>query len=206
MDPQLWLLFAAASFLMAVVPGPGVAAIIAIAVGSGRRTALFAVIGMAAGNALAMSLSLAGAGALLAGSPLAFMLLKWAGAAYLIILGLLALRSASGQRAPTAVPLSRRAAFGTTFLVGTFHPKTILFFVAFAAQFISADRPYLPQAALLTATFTGIAAATDTLYALAAARAARLVRNDGSRRWARRAGGMVLIAAGLAAAAMRNPI
>jgi threonine/homoserine/homoserine lactone efflux protein len=89
-------------------------------------------------------------------------------------------------------------------MVGTFHPKTILFFLAFASQFISREGAYLPQAAILVATFTGIAATTDLLYALTASRASRLFAGPRVRTWAQRAGGGTLIAAGIATAAMRR--
>jgi threonine/homoserine/homoserine lactone efflux protein len=206
MDVHAWAAFALASLVIALIPGPGVASIIGFAFSSGRRTALASVAGMAVGNATAISVSLAGAGAILASSALAFTVLKWLGAAYLIVLGILAIR-ASGRPAETAaVPraITPRVAFLSNVAVGTFHPKTILFFVAFAAQFIEPDAPYLPQAALLVVTFTAIAATTDTLYALAASQASALFRRPRLRAWAQRAGGGALIAAGAATAAMRR--
>ncbi len=206
MDLSLWIAFAAASLVIALVPGPGVASIVGFALSSGRRTALASVGGMAVGNATAMTASLAGAGAILTSSAIAFTILKWLGAAYLVAIGLLAILRSGGERAEAAPrrPIAPRTAFLTNVAVGTFHPKTILFFVAFAAQFIRPDAPYLPQAAILVATFTGIAAVTDTLYALTAARASALLRRDAPRRWAQRAGGGVLVAAGVATAAMRK--
>ena len=206
MDFSLWIAFAAASLVMALVPGPGVASIVGFALSSGRRTALASVAGMAVGNATAMTVSLAGAGAILASSALAFTILKWVGAAYLIAIGLIAI-ARSGRRAPDAParrPIGARAAFLTNVAVGTFHPKTILFFVAFATQFIRADAPYVQQAAILVATFTGIAAITDTLYALTAASASGLLRREEARRWTQRVGGGVLVAAGIATAALRR--
>ncbi|PAX07069.1 LysE family translocator [Sphingomonas lenta] len=206
MNLELWLAFAAASFVMGVIPGPGVATIIGFAFGSGRRVALAEVGGMAVGNALAISLSLAGAGAVLASSALAFTILKWAGAVYLVAIGLLAIRRSGAERAtsPSARPVTPRLAFLSTVAVGVFHPKTILFFVAFAAQFVSPDAPYLPQAAILVATFTIVAAATDTAYALLASRASGLFERPHLRRWTARAGGGALVAAGVATAAIRR--
>lgn len=87
-DPDRWLAFVAASLLMGLVPGPGVMAIVATAASSGRRVALGAVVGMAIGNMLAMTLSLAGVGALLAASAAGFAALKLAGAVWLVLLGL----------------------------------------------------------------------------------------------------------------------
>jgi threonine/homoserine/homoserine lactone efflux protein len=189
---------------MGLTPGPGVTSIVGYALSSGRRTALASVAGMALGNLVAMSVSLAGAGALLAASATAFTALKWAGALYLIALGALAIaRSRRGlaTETPAAAPISPRTAFLSNVAVGTFHPKTIVFFVAFAPQFIRPDMNYAPQAAILIATFGLVVGATDTLYALAASRAARLLKRPGAALWSRRAGGGVLIAAGVATAA-----
>lgn len=205
MDVDIWAAFALACVLLAVVPGPGVATILGLAIGSGRSAALAAVAGMALGNMVAISASLAGAGAVLTASALAFTVLKWLGALYLIGMGVIALRRA-GQVSSAAEPrvVSALAAFFTTVAVGVFHPKTILFFMAFATQFVARDQPFLPQAAIMVATFTAIAAFTDTLYALLGVRAAGLVRSNRARRWAGRAGGGVLILAGAATAAMRR--
>jgi threonine/homoserine/homoserine lactone efflux protein len=159
---------------------------------------------MALGNVVAMSVSLAGAGALLAASALAFSVLKWAGALYLIGLGVLAIaRSRRGLGAETAprAPIGPRTAFLSNVAVGTFHPKTIVFFVAFAPQFIRPGVNYAGQAAILIATFAVVVGTTDTLYALAAARASHLLRSPRATLWSRRAGGGVLIAAGVATAA-----
>lgn len=206
MDLNLWLMFVGASLVMAIIPGPGVASIIGFAFSSGRRTALASVAGMAVGNALAITLSLAGAGAVLATSAIAFTVLKWVGALYLITIGLMAIIRSS-DRSGDGVPgkaISARMAFLTNIAVGTFHPKTILFFMAFASQFIRADAPYLLQAGIIVATFTLVAAATDTLYALTASRASGLIERPRIRRWAQRAGGGAVMSAGIAMAAMRR--
>lgn len=205
MTLQLWFAFAAASFVMAIIPGPGVASIIGFAFSSGRRTALASVAGMAVGNAIAMSISLAGAGAILASSATAFTILKGVGASYLITIGLIAIvrsnHSPEGRSANR--PITARAAFMTNVAVGTLHPKTILVFVAFASQFIRPYGAYLPQAAILTATFTLIAATTDTLYALTASQASGLIRRPGVRKWSQRAGGGAVLTAGIAMAAVK---
>lgn len=203
---QLWLGFAGASLLMAIIPGPGVASILGFAFSSGRRAALASVAGMAVGNVLAMSVSLLGAGAILASSAIAFTVLKWIGAAYLLTIGLLAIVR-SGRHADDGAPpraVTPRAAFMTNVAVGTFHPKTIMFFIAFAAQFIQPERSYLAQAAILVATFTGIAAITDSLYALAGSRASGWLRTPRARMWSQRAGGGAVMGAGVVMAAMRR--
>jgi threonine/homoserine/homoserine lactone efflux protein len=207
MTPHLWLGFVVACLVMGLVPGPGVMSIVGYAVGSGRRTALASVAGMAVGNLVAMALSLAGVGALLAASSVAFTILKWAGALYLIGLGVATIMRSGGARNGAAAParaVSPRAAFASNIAVGTFHPKTIVFFVAFAPQFISARGDYALQTAILVATFGVVVGCTDTLYALAATRASRLLRRPTAAVWSKRASGGVLIAAGVATAAARG--
>ncbi len=206
MELHLWLAFAAASLLMSIIPGPGVASIVGFAFSSGRKVALASVGGMAVGNATAISISLAGAGAILGASAIAFTILKWAGAFYLIAIGLFAIikssTPATGQT--PSRPISARSAFMANVVVGIFHPKTILFFVAFASQFIRPDAPFVPQAAILVVTFTVIAATTDGLYAITASHASGLVRRPELRKWAQRVGGGVIMTAGLAMAAMKR--
>jgi threonine/homoserine/homoserine lactone efflux protein len=201
-----WLAFALAAAVMGLIPGPGVTSIVGYALSSGRRTALASVAGIAIGNTICMTISMAGAGAVLAASALAFLVLKWAGALYLIGLGVLAIaRSRQGLMADVSqvVPITPKAAFLSNMALGTFHPKTIVFFAAFAPQFISAHASYVSQALILIVTYATVLATTDTGYALAAARASHLLKSPRATLWSRRAGGGVLIAAGVATAAAK---
>lgn len=203
MHLNLWLGFVAAALVMGVIPGPAVTSIVGYALGSGRRVALASVAGIAVGNIIAMSLSLAGVGAILRASAGAFLILKWVGAAYLIGLGVLSLlRSRRGADAQAAPPpaIRARTAFLSNVALGSFHPKTLVFFVAFAPQFISAHAAYLPQAAILVATFALVVGCTDAAYALVASKASQLLRRPRAMLWSKRAGGGVLIAAGVATA------
>jgi threonine/homoserine/homoserine lactone efflux protein len=207
MDWGLWIGFVAASAVMGLVPGPAVISIVGYALGSGRRTALASAAGMAVGNAVAITLSLAGVGAVLAASALAFSIVKWAGALYLVALGLLTIfrsRGATDANIPPPVPITPRAAFASNMALGIFHPKTIVFFIAFVPQFISPNGGYFSQAAMLAVTFCLVVAGTDSAYALAAARAAHLLRKPRAALWSKRAGGGALIAAGIATAATRG--
>jgi threonine/homoserine/homoserine lactone efflux protein len=206
MDIHVWLVFVAASAVMGLAPGPAVTSIVGYALSSGRTTALAAVAGVALGNIIAMSLSLGGVGALLSASALAFAALKWIGAAYLIGLGVVTvLRSRrSISETMTGTVIAPRTAFASNVVLGTFHPKTIVFFVAFVPQFIDSHADYKMQALILIATFVLVLGLTDTLYALAASSAARLLRRPSAALWMKRAGGGVLIAAGAATAVSRT--
>jgi threonine/homoserine/homoserine lactone efflux protein len=204
MHPSAWLAFALAAAVMGLIPGPGVTSIVGYALTSGRRTALASVGGIAIGNTICMTVSMAGAGAVLAASAMAFAILKWAGALYLIGLGVLTVARSGRELAADAaprLPITPRAAFLGNLALGVFHPKTIVFFAAFAPQFISPQAAYVTQAAILIATYTVVVGTTDTAYAPAASRASHLLRSRRAALWSRRAGGGVLIAAGVATAA-----
>ncbi|MBP0447022.1 LysE family translocator [Roseomonas sp. SSH11] len=197
MNIETWLAFLAASAAMLVVPGPTILLVLGQSLGGGRRSTLPLVAGVAAGDALALSLSLAGLGALLATSSLAFTLLRWAGAAYLVYLGL-RLWHAPVEGAPAPLP-PRRAGL-QAFIVTATNPKGIAFFVAFVPQFLDPARPFLPQAALLVASFVALGAANALGYALLAGRLSGLVRLPRFRRRINRIGGSMLVGAGLATA------
>src|SRR5580704_2493432 len=130
MNLHLWLAFAGASAALGLIPGPAVTSIVGYALGSGRRTALASVAGISLGTLFAISLSLAGVGAILRASAIAFMVLKWCGALYLVSLGVYTLmrsrREAEDEAgAPPPPAITPRAAFLSNVLLGAFHPKTI---------------------------------------------------------------------------------
>ena len=206
MNSHLWFGFVLASLVIGLIPGPSVMSIVGYAIGSGRKTALTSIAGTAVGNVVAMSFSLAGIGVLLAASALAFTILKWLGALYLIGLGIIAIARSGTARngATTSTPISPRTAFMSNVVIGTLNPKTIAFFVAFAPQFIDAQGNYAIQAAILVITFGFVVGCTDITYALAAARASNLLKRPTTMLWSKRAGGGVLIAAGVVTAATRR--
>ncbi len=196
MTLHAWLTFLLATAVLLAIPGPTVLMVIGQSLGAGRRHALPLVAGVALGDLTAITLSLAGLGAVLAASSAAFTLLKWIGAAYLIHLGVKLWRApVSAEAAP---PLKARAAFRQAYLVTALNPKGIAFFVAFVPQFISPSAPFLPQAAILAASFVAMASASVLLWASLAGRVSSLARRPSVRRGFNRAGGGVLVGAGLA--------
>ena len=167
--------FGLASLALAATPGPGVLYIVTRTLAQGRRAGLASVAGVALGNlgnALAASLGLA---ALLAVSSLAFSAVKFAGAAYLVVLGIKALRArpaASADGVALGKALRPVRIFREGFVVALLNPKTALFFAAFLPQFIDPAGSAALQSALFGAAFVAIAACTDTAYVLAAGAAA----------------------------------
>ena len=175
-----WLPFLAASGVLAATPGPGVIFIMTKTLSQGRASGLWSLAGVALGNlgnAVAASLGLA---ALLAASATAFLVLQVVGAAYLLWLGVQALRrpppvvAGPGEAAGAAAVLSHGQTFRDACVVALFNPKTALFFAAFLPQFIvrqgGAAQPALLQVLALGAVFVAMAACTDLCYVLLAAR------------------------------------
>lgn len=190
--------FAAASLLLAITPGPGVLYIVTRSLAQGRRAGLASVAGVALGNlgnAVGASVGLA---ALFAVSAAAFTVVKYAGAAYLIYLGVRALANARRRtRAPAAPALSRHL-FRDGLVVALLNPKTTIFFAAFLPQFMAVGADPMLQGLALGSLFVAIAAVTDAAYALAAGSIGPVVgRADGARRIGGYLSGLTFIGLGL---------
>lgn len=163
--------FLVASLILAVTPGPGVFYIVTRSAASGWRHGLTSVAGVAIGNlgnAIGASVGLA---ALFAVSSVAFTVVKYAGAFYLVYLGVQALRSADAIGAPRhAAPAQLRRVFRDGLVVALLNPKTTIFFAAFLPQFMSSETASLMQSVALGSMFVAIAAVTDSAYAVSAAK------------------------------------
>lgn len=207
MDFQVWLAFVAASTALLLVPGPTVLLVLSYAISQGKRVAIATAAGVALGDLIAMSASLAGLGALVLASATLFTALKWIGAVYLIYLGIKLFRSAStaalGELANTS---DGRAAtvFGHAAMVTALNPKSIVFFIAFVPQFISVNAPLFPQFAILVSTFVGLAALNALAYALLADRLRTRIARPSVLAALSRLGGGALIAMGIATAAFKR--
>jgi threonine/homoserine/homoserine lactone efflux protein len=204
MSIETWLAFVAASAVLLVIPGPTILLVVSYALGRGWKVAAPVATGVALGDLTAMTLSMLGVGALLASSATLFTLLKWAGAAYLVWLGIKLWRAGGSldARARTdATPPLRMLAHA--WIVTTLNPKSIVFFVAFLPQFLDPSRPFWPQMAIFEATFVTLAFANAFAYARLGARAGRLAASPRALRLVNRAGGTALIAAGAAAVTFR---
>ncbi len=207
MDLTLWLAFVAATTALLLIPGPTVLLVLSYAIGHGRKVAVSTALGVALGDFIAMSASLAGLGALVLASATLFTVLKWVGAAYLVYLGiklLMSARDAGLTVTPDAAGLSQGRVFWHACAVTALNPKSIAFFIAFVPQFIRPDAALLPQFAILVATFVGLAAVNALIYALLAARMRDVIGRPGVIAWLTRAGGGALIAMGIATASLRR--
>lgn len=205
MDLNLWLAFVAASTALLLIPGPTVLLVLSYALSKGRSVAVASAAGVASGDFIAMSLSLAGLGALVAASATLFTVLKWVGAAYLIWLGIKLIRSApSAGLALPETQITARGVFAHNMMVTALNPKSIAFFVAFVPQFVAPGAPLLPQFAILVTTFVTLAALNALAYALAADRLRRVISRPSILTTLTRAGGATLIGMGVLTATLRR--
>jgi len=175
-----WLAFVVASALFIQVPGPSLLFTIGRALTVGRRDALLSVVGNALGVTTQVLLVAVGLGAVVAASAEAYVALKIAGAAYVVWLGIQAIRHRADARAALdavdASAVLRASALRSLrvgFTVGLTNPKTIVFFVAFLPQFADAGGPVGVQTLLLGVVFGMLAVASDSMWALAAGQARR---------------------------------
>lgn len=204
MTIEAWAAFAAASAVLLIIPGPTILLVVSYALGQGWRTALPMAVGVALGDFTAMTLSMLGIGALLAASATVFTALKWVGAAYLIYLGIKLFRAGGrldAEPRTDATPALRMMAHA--WLVTALNPKSITFFVAFLPQFLDRNADFLTQMVVFESTFLVLAFLNAFGYALVASRARALVRNERAIRIFNRAGGTLLIGAGVATVAVR---
>ncbi|WP_282077909.1 LysE family translocator [Epibacterium ulvae] len=210
MDFNLWLAFVAASIALLIIPGPTVLLVLSYALSKGRQVAVASALGVATGDLIAMSASLAGLGALVLASATVFSVLKWLGAAYLLYLGVKLWRSAKDAQGLTALStgadIQARGVFGHTAVVTALNPKSIAFFIAFVPQFLRPEQPLVPQFVILTATFVGLAGANALLYALLADHLRARIARPKIIAGLTRLGGAALVAMGLATAVLRRPV
>ncbi|AZO78579.1 MULTISPECIES: LysE family translocator [unclassified Bosea (in: a-proteobacteria)] len=202
---ESWAAFAAATAILLVIPGPTILLVISYALGQGWRTAFPMAVGVALGDFTAMTLSMLGVGALLATSATIFTVLKWAGAAYLIYLGVKLFRAGGSLNAePRQDATSALKMLGHAWLVTALNPKSITFFVAFLPQFLDAKADFWTQMLIFEATFITLAFANAFGYALIASRARAVVSNPRAIGLFNKAGGTLLIGAGIATVAVRS--
>ncbi len=169
-----WIAFLVASILFIQVPGPSLLFTIGRALTVGRRDALLSVVGNSLGVVVQVFLIAVGLAAVVTTSAAAYTTVKVAGAAYVVWLGVQAIRHRADARELLGTPVSggRGRALRTGFIVGVTNPKTLVFFVAFLPQFVNAKAGNVGlQMAVLGLVFGVLAVCSDSVWALVAGRA-----------------------------------
>ena len=195
--------FSAAALLLLVIPGPAVLYIVAQSVSRGRVAGLASMAGIQVGGLVHVAAAALGLSALVVHSATAFNVVKYAGAAYLVFLGVRRLLGRD-QNARDGVPQERRlrSLFAQGIVVNVLNPKTALFFFAFLPQFVDVSRGDVAfQILVLGLVFIALATLSDGAYALAAGSAAGwLSARRGFSRFERYVSGSVLVGLGLVTA------
>jgi threonine/homoserine/homoserine lactone efflux protein len=187
---NLYLAFVAACIALALLPGPVVTLLIANGLRHGTRAALINIAGVQVGLAIMISIVAVGLTSLMATMGYWFDWVRFAGAAYLVWLGIKLIRS-PGEGVDAGVP-PRGGFFLQGFVVLLSNPKVLVFFGAFIPQFMEMDKDHFSQVALLGITFMVIAGVTDAIYALLAGRARVFFSARRTRLLSRVSGGFMI--------------
>lgn len=208
MNVELFSAFCVAVAVLILMPGPIVTLVVANSLSHGTRTGLATVAGSSTGNAMLVAAGAVGLSTVLALLSGLFEVIRWAGAAYLVWLGVKAWRARDGEAwtAGPAVPAPRsaRAVFLQGLLIAITNPKTIVFYIAFFPQFIDPALPATPQLAAMSVAMIVIATVFDSLYAVLAGRLRGWFTDAGRKRLQARITGSLLIATGCALALTRR--
>jgi threonine/homoserine/homoserine lactone efflux protein len=206
-DTSTFALFVVAALVLLVIPGPSVLYIVARSIEGGRTAGFVSVLGVQTGAMVHIAFATVGLSAILASSAVAFSVVKWLGAVYLVWLGLRRIlgRDEGGDDGDVE-PARLSRVFSQGVIVNTLNPKTALFFLAFLPQFVDPARGAAwTQILLLGATFVILALCSDGLYALLSGTAGGWLRHRmkgaSFRRGQRFVSGGILIALGAVAAA-----
>jgi threonine/homoserine/homoserine lactone efflux protein len=193
MSLQLYLAFVAACIALALLPGPVVTLVIANGLRHGTRAALTNVLGVQLGFAIMIGVVAVGLTSLMATMGYWFDWVRFAGAAYLVWLGVKLIRfPVEGVKADEPPPPPRGGFFLQGFVVLLSNPKVLVFFGAFIPQFMDLNRDHASQVTLLGVTFMVIAGMTDAIYALLAGRARRFFSARRTRLLSRISGGFMI--------------
>ena len=204
MSWTMWLAFLAAALVIAVSPGPGAVLSMSTGLRYGYAAALRAIAGLQIALLLQLCVVALGLGAVLATSEAAFEVVKFAGAAYLIWLGVQKWRSPPEPIGGDGEGLrvqSRRQLYAQGILVNLTNPKAIVFIAALVPQFIVPDQPQWPQFAIIGATMVAVDTMVMSCYALLATRFRPLLRNPRLLRLQNRIFGGLFVGAGAMLAA-----
>jgi threonine/homoserine/homoserine lactone efflux protein len=205
---DFWL-FLAAGLLLNVTPGPDMALVMGRSLRDGARAGAVAALGIGAGAFVHIAAAALGLSVILATSAFAFAVVKWVGAAYLVVIGLmmlLARPAAATADGATLKPASLAAVFAQGFLTNVLNPKVALFFLAFLPQFID---PAAPNKALafvvLGLAFNVTGTAWNLVVAWGAARMAGLSAVQAVRLWLDRVLGALFLGLGIRLALADRP-
>jgi len=203
MNWQLFAAFLLITGVLILVPGPIVTLVVATSAARGVRAGLATVAGTTAGNVVLLAMIASGLSLILAHALYWFDILRFAGAAYLVWLGIQAWRGAGGV---ASTPSGDHVHFGRGFLVALSNPKTIAFFSAFLPQFVDPGLPVARQLVVMCAVSALLAAMSDSAWALLAGLGRAWLLQPARARFIGRLSGLTLIGGGIWLSLARRPV
>jgi len=189
---EIYLAYVFACAVIALVPGPTVTVIVANSLAHGPRAGLLNVAGTQLGLGLMMLILIVGLSSVIATMGWLFDWLRWAGAAYLVWLGIQLLRSPEAIAEPRSFPVPRGGFLLQGFLVLMANPKALLWFGAFIPQFVDPKGNYVGQTVLLCLTAMAVALLSDGAYAVLTGRAGAFLSKKRIRLVSRLSGGFLI--------------
>ena len=206
MELHVYLAFVVAATIMIALPGPSVLLTVAHSISFGWQPALSTVAGATVGIAVQLIVAAIGLTSLLNIVAKAFEWLRWAGAAYLVYLGLKQWLSAGDPVQVDTSSVSKRNLFVQGLVTTIFNPKSLIFIAAFLPQFVDAEGPLAVQFTFIVSTFLMITFTVTSVWALVAEKARGFLRSQRAFQSVRRASGglMIIAGAGLALARRGN--
>ena len=205
MSLSVWFGFLVAAILIAVTPGPGMAASVAAGMRHGYRAALTLILGLQTAFLIHLAIVAVGLGTLLATSETAFDLVKFCGAAYLVWLGVQKWRERTAAVESTLPQGGQRGLYLQGVLVNLTNPKAIVFIAALVPQFVDPAQPQTAQYLLIALTLCLVDIVTMSACALAAARLGRWLHDPQALRLQNRLFGGIFVIAGTALALSSRP-
>lgn len=204
MEIHVYLAFVLATAVMIALPGPSVLLTLAHSISFGWKPALSTVAGETLGIAVQLMIAAIGLTSLLSLATQAFEWLRWAGAAYLIYLGIRQWRGAGQPLDLNPSSVSRTNLFVQGLVITIFNPKSLIFIAAFLPQFIDTGRPLSLQFAFIVPSFLIITFGVTSIWALAAGKARGFFQGQKAFQSVLRTAGGLMIMAGLGLALARR--
>jgi threonine/homoserine/homoserine lactone efflux protein len=204
MSIELWISFVLASMLLCLTPGPTVFLVMGQSLSHGKKSVIPLVTGVLAGDVIAMSISFAGLGALLAASAILFSIFKWVAAAYLIYIGLKAWRTKTVTENIDFVMPKNGKIFKQALIVTALNPKSIIFFIAFFPLFMVTDKPVIPQMVIMAFSFLFASAISAFLYSIFSGYLRNKMNIEKSQNVLNKVSGSMLIGAGTVTASLQK--
>lgn len=196
MSIEVWVSFVLASMMLCFTPGPTVFLVMGQSLNHGKKSVIPVVTGVLSGDIIAMSISFAGLGALLATSSALFSVFKWIASGYLVYLGFKAWRTVPNLEDPSKTENRGSKVFREALIVTALNPKGIVFFIAFFPLFINTSKDALPQMLIMGFSFLVVSVLSATFYSVFSSYLRSKIKSLKSQKIFNKVSGSMLIGAG----------